>query len=174
MSCEWMHSIIYIYIYKKTLLLLLWRILCDSFVFFVLFFYKSSTSEMFSHLTNPILRSSLKRVPLWGPSRSRVCVCVKCVWSVCEVSGSRRPGTGVWQWFVKRDNTAHWPAGSTVCCTYLAQPSHEDPPLFKQDTRLPQAQGGVNECVLCEMERHNGRLVALTMRFHTIRGWQGD
>ncbi len=73
-----------LYIYKKTLLLLLWRILCDLFVFFVLFFYKSSTSEMFSHLTNPILRSSLKRVPLWGPSRSRVCVCV-CVWSVCEV-----------------------------------------------------------------------------------------
>ncbi len=101
---------------------------------------------------------------------SSACVCV---WSVCEVSGSRRPGTGVWQWFVKRDNTAHWPAGSTVCCTYLAQPSHEDPPLFKQDTRLPQAQGGVNECVLCEMERHNGRLVALTMRFHTIRGWLG-
>lgn len=33
---------------------------------------------------------------------------------------------------------------------------------------------GLNKCVLCEMERHNGRLVALTMRFHTKRGWRGE
>uniref|UniRef100_A0A673H9B6 TBC1 domain family member 15 n=1 Tax=Sinocyclocheilus rhinocerous TaxID=307959 RepID=A0A673H9B6_9TELE len=51
-----------------------------------------------------------------------------------------------------------------------SEPTETDT-LLAQTPDCHRPREGRNECVLlCEMERHNGRLVALTMRFHTKRG----
>lgn len=87
----------------------------------------------------------MRATPLWpseeeSPGES---VCEKCVYrgSVCEVwaAAGRRPGAVVWHWFVKGDNTAHWPAPAPLSA------AHTSPCSLNTSTRLPQGGEGGEE-----------------------------
>ena len=84
--------------------------------------------------------------------RSPQGACEKCVypmnvWSVCVCVRRQQQAEGqgavVWHWFVKGDNTAHWPAPAplSVAHTSPAQPSPVASLLFKHEQQIATGAG---------------------------------